>query len=199
MYLLLGFELNVMLFQDDCLDNSDEDDELCRNLINRHQCPDESMFDCNVTDLMTCIVRRWTCDGKFDCPNGNDESPELCNTITTSTTAVPTTTTAATLAVSTPPLPNYSGPMVPNRRPLLSFLQCTENHFKCQNTGYCIPKIWKCDGFNDCLDNSDELQCNFGAMKKAFCRRSTHEAYKKAMEDLHKEFEGRFSECLQED
>ena len=108
------------------------------------------------------------------------------------------TTTIDTL-IPTPSLPNYSGPMVPNRRPLLSFLQCTENHFKCQNTGYCIPKIWKCDGYNDCLDNSDELQCNFGATKKAFCQRSTHEAYKKAIEDLHKEFEGRFSECLQED
>lgn len=84
MYLLLGFELNVMLFQDDCLDNSDEDDELCRNLINRHQCPDESMFDCNVTDLMTCIPRRWTCDGKFDCPNGNDEAPQQCINATSS-------------------------------------------------------------------------------------------------------------------
>ena len=190
---------SFVFFKNDCMDNSDEDDELCRqDLISHIQCPDESMFNCNVTDLMTCIRRSWTCDGKFDCPNGNDESPELCNTITTSTTATPSTTTIATL-VPTPSLPNYSGPMVPNRRPLLSFLQCTENHFKCQNTGYCIPKIWKCDGYNDCLDNSDELQCNFGATKKAFCRRSTHEAYKKAIEDLHKEFEGRFSECLQED
>ena len=38
------------------------------------------MFDCNVTDFMTCIPRRWTCDGKFDCPNGNDEAPQQCNT-----------------------------------------------------------------------------------------------------------------------
>ena len=56
-----------------------------------------------------------------------------------------------------------------------------------------------CDGYNDCLDNSDELQCNFGAMREAFCRRSTHKEYKKAMEDLQTEFEGRFSECLQGD
>ena len=69
-----------MFFQDDCLDNSDEDDELCQDLIDQHQCPDENMFDCNVTDFMTCISKEWMCDGKFDCPNGNDEAPQQCNT-----------------------------------------------------------------------------------------------------------------------
>ena len=67
-----------MIFQDDCLDNSDEDDELCQELMDHHQCPDEEMFYCNDTYPMTCIPKRNMCDGEFDCPNGNDEAPEQC-------------------------------------------------------------------------------------------------------------------------
>ena len=31
-------------------------------------------------------------------------------------------------------------------------------YFTCNN-GDCIKKFWKCDGDNDCSDNSDELYC----------------------------------------
>ena len=36
---------------------------------------------------------------------------------------------------------------------------CANNQFACDN-GVCIPEFWKCDGDNDCGDNSDELQCH---------------------------------------
>uniref|UniRef100_A0AAY4BXY4 Uncharacterized protein n=1 Tax=Denticeps clupeoides TaxID=299321 RepID=A0AAY4BXY4_9TELE len=34
--------------------------------------------------------------------------------------------------------------------------QCQPGEFACKNNR-CIQERWKCDGDNDCLDNSDEL------------------------------------------
>ncbi|XP_046815781.1 sortilin-related receptor-like isoform X1 [Vespa crabro] len=48
---------------------------------------------------------------------------------------------------------------------------CSANQFPCHN-GICIPKFWKCDGDNDCGDNSDEIQCN---NNKATCSASNFE------------------------
>lgn len=36
---------------------------------------------------------------------------------------------------------------------------CSSNQFACNNS-VCIPEFWKCDGDNDCGDNSDETNCN---------------------------------------
>uniref|UniRef100_A0A4W3K8S2 Uncharacterized protein n=1 Tax=Callorhinchus milii TaxID=7868 RepID=A0A4W3K8S2_CALMI len=37
-------------------------------------------------------------------------------------------------------------------------LLCPINYFKCRNM-LCIPKIWLCDGLDDCGDWSDEHNC----------------------------------------
>lgn len=37
-------------------------------------------------------------------------------------------------------------------------LPCEPNEFRCNN-GRCAVKIWRCDGDDDCLDNSDESNC----------------------------------------
>jgi len=37
---------------------------------------------------------------------------------------------------------------------------CSEDQFKCANTGRCIPASYMCDGDNDCGDYSDERNCS---------------------------------------
>lgn len=36
---------------------------------------------------------------------------------------------------------------------------CKATEFMCKNNGRCIKSSWKCDGDNDCGDNSDEIGC----------------------------------------
>lgn len=50
--------------------------------------------------------------------------------------------------------------MLPNRVPLLLFADstCSPTAFTCANKR-CVPAAWRCDGHNDCFDNSDESRC----------------------------------------
>ncbi|XP_059482311.1 sortilin-related receptor-like [Neocloeon triangulifer] len=48
------------------------------------------------------------------------------------------------------PLVNGTCPSVANT--------CASDYFRCKS-GNCIPKLWRCDGDNDCADNSDEEMC----------------------------------------
>ena len=40
---------------------------------------------------------------------------------------------------------------------------CEEEEFQC-SSGLCIPKVYKCDGDNDCSDGSDESLNNCGEL-----------------------------------
>lgn len=44
---------------------------------------------------------------------------------------------------------------------------CNPEHTSCAN-GACIPKGWRCDGEDDCGDNSDEMNCNSQPCEKNF-------------------------------
>ncbi len=44
----------------------------------------------------------------------------------------------------------------------LATVTCSANEFVCNNSR-CIPETWKCDGDQDCLDNSDEDKAHCSA------------------------------------
>ncbi|KAJ6216562.1 hypothetical protein RDWZM_007719, partial [Blomia tropicalis] len=43
-------------------------------------------------------------------------------------------------------------------KPLIANVTCAQAEFTCDN-GNCISRYWKCDGQDDCTDNSDEKAC----------------------------------------
>ena len=55
--------------------------------------------------------------------------------------------------------------------------------FTCESSGHCIPQSWKCDGDNDCFDNTDEkdcppITCSGSQFKCSNLKQCIHESYK---------------------
>lgn len=46
--------------------------------------------------------------------------------------------------------------------------ECREDEFLCRNHAHCIPKRWRCDDVFDCVDHSDEENCDHGTQKLHF-------------------------------
>lgn len=54
---------------------------------------------------------------------------------------------------------------------------CHSDEFQCRMDGLCIPKRWRCDGDTDCMDLSDENNCEgpsptCNPASKFYCRDS---------------------------
>lgn len=121
-------------FYDDCGDNSDE--RFCSTempittLPSSGNCP---IFKepCGPGESPSCIWSWWVCDGEEDCSGGSDE--EDCGDFTTTTWRPPAHTT---------PRPH-----------------CYSYQFQCVDSGRCIPLDYRCNGYYDCSDGTDEFNC----------------------------------------
>nr|CAD7197742.1 unnamed protein product [Timema douglasi] len=156
---------------DDCLDNSDEEQNCTKPTCstNEFQCASgrcvPSTFKCDsendcgdfsdetgcvnttcgesqfLCENGRCIPVTWKCDSENDCGDGTDEA-ESCAEKT-----------------------------------------CAYFQFTCPRSGHCIPQSWVCDGDNDCFDNQDEegcppITCSASQFKCGDLKQCIQETYK---------------------
>uniref|UniRef100_A0A8C9YCU5 SCO-spondin n=1 Tax=Sander lucioperca TaxID=283035 RepID=A0A8C9YCU5_SANLU len=93
----------------------------------------------------TCVATTKLCDGTTDCPSGEDENRTNCYTVIITPSPSPVTPT-----MPTPVFLLYT-PVSP---------ACRSYEFSCATGWQCVPKAWRCDGETDCMDGSDEHECN---------------------------------------
>ncbi|XP_039499245.1 low-density lipoprotein receptor-related protein 2 isoform X1 [Drosophila santomea] len=156
---------------DDCLDNSDEEQNCTKPTCGSNE------FQCRSG---RCIPQNFRCDQENDCGDNSDE--QECGNVTCGTSQFACA----------------NGRCIPNMWKCDSENDCGDGtdegdfcaektcayfQFTCPRTGHCIPKSWVCDGDDDCFDKQDEkdcppISCLANQFKCADLRQCVEESYK---------------------
>ncbi|VDN01460.1 unnamed protein product [Thelazia callipaeda] len=142
--------------QDDCGDMEDEHFGI-RDACPEFHCELGEMAckkDMGTNDSVICISPQNICDGKNDCPLGDDEEAKLCNSYQciegqykclNSSKCIPVTAVCDSV--------DDCGNGDDEKECALR--NCLESEFRC-SSGRCLPLSWKCDGQIDCKHGDDE-------------------------------------------
>ncbi|XP_071492134.1 sortilin-related receptor-like [Diadema antillarum] len=149
----------------DCWDGSDEED--CYSTIEPTTagvCP----ANFSTCPSGHCIPQNWICDGDNDCGDNWDEMN--CDSLTCSSNqfqcdnnhCIPAywecddyddcgdNSDERNCPSGTTEYPSYT---------TVNPFSCSGSDFRCLTSGTCVPYWWKCDGYDDCGDGSDEYDC----------------------------------------
>lgn len=156
---------------DDCLDNSDEEQN-CTEVTCR-----EEEFQC---DSRKCIPNTFRCDSDNDCGDFSDETG--CVNVTCEASYFQCDNGRCIPVNWKCDSENDCGDSS-DEGDFCANKTCSYFQFTCPSTGACIPQAWVCDGDNDCYDNKDEegcppIACTAAQFKCNNQKQCIHESYK---------------------
>ncbi|XP_071941661.1 low-density lipoprotein receptor-related protein 1-like isoform X2 [Antedon mediterranea] len=143
--------------EDDCNDKTDEPDN----------CPpffcQPGQFQCNssTADDAQCINPSFLCDADNDCTDGSDELNCYTHTCLPSQWKCEKASKCIALSYKCDGIdhcPSEDGGVAEDEQDCPP-PTCSSHHFQCVVTGRCIPNIWVCDQEADCVNGTDEINC----------------------------------------
>ncbi|KAL3318018.1 hypothetical protein Ciccas_003321 [Cichlidogyrus casuarinus] len=116
---------------------------------------------------MKCVPRLKLCDREQDCPNGEDEQPDICfaqkckkDQFLCSVLLDKCVSEACSRESQCLDWTDFSRPACEFSQSIKqTIITCSNEEFQCKNQKLCILKSKRCDKRIDCSDGSDEADC----------------------------------------
>lgn len=129
------------------------------NVTQQRECRSGVEFNCNVDNV--CIPNHKVCDSHRDCPNGLDESDDMCQKLKCKDNQFKCLYTQECINSE------YVCDGIKHCFDASDESRCIKNEtlplylceFECVDGKGCIDLFKRCDGFLDCSDGSDEVDC----------------------------------------